>query len=72
MKKIQLLFLALCVATMLLGCGKKENTATSSGGVAPGKKLKLAFVSNNAANFWTIARAGCDAAARELGDVDVN
>ncbi|HEY5296646.1 MAG TPA: sugar-binding protein [Verrucomicrobiae bacterium] len=72
MKKIQLLFLALCVATMLPGCGKKENAATSSGGVAPGKKLKLAFVSNNAANFWTIARAGCDAAAQELGDVDVN
>jgi ribose transport system substrate-binding protein len=39
---------------------------------AAGKKLKLAFVSNNAATFWTIARTGCDAAAKELGNVDVD
>ena len=38
----------------------------------PDKKLKLAFVSNNAANFWSFARAGCNAAAKELGDVDVD
>ena len=38
----------------------------------PAKKLKLAFVSNNAADFWTIARAGCNDAAKELGDVDVD
>ena len=34
--------------------------------------MKLAFVSNNAANFWTIARAGCADAQKELGDVDVD
>ena len=39
---------------------------------APGKKLKLAFVTNNAATFWTIARAGCEEAAKELGNVDVD
>jgi ribose transport system substrate-binding protein len=39
---------------------------------ADGKKLKLAFVSNNASPFWTIARAGCDDAAKELGNVDVD
>jgi ribose transport system substrate-binding protein len=73
MKKIQLLILALCVAAFLPGCGKKEESVTPpSGGVAPQKKLKLAFVSNNAANFWTFARAGCDEAAKELGDVDVD
>ena len=43
-----------------------------SGGAAPAKKLKLAFVSNNAANFWTIARAGCADAPKELGDVEVD
>src|SRR5450432_2824396 len=39
---------------------------------AADKKLKLAFVSNNASPFWTIARAGCNDAAKELGNVDVD
>jgi ribose transport system substrate-binding protein len=71
MKKIQLLILALWVAAFSPGCKKEENQNAGSGGT-PQKKLKLAFVSNNAANFWTIARAGCDDAAKELGDVDVD
>ena len=32
---------------------------------------KLAFVTNNAADFWTIARKGCEQADRELANVDV-
>ena len=36
------------------------------------KKLKLAFGSNNSANSWTIARAGCAEAEKTLGDVTVN
>ena len=35
-------------------------------------KLKLAFVTNNAATFWTIARAGCEDAAKQLGNVQVD
>jgi ribose transport system substrate-binding protein len=73
MKNIRLLILTLCFAAFLPGCGKKEGGTTSApGGAAPQKKLKLAFVSNNAANFWTFARAGCAEAAKELGDVDVD
>jgi ribose transport system substrate-binding protein len=72
MKKIRLLFLVFCVAAIMPGCGKNENGSTSSGGAAPPKRWKLAFVSNNAANFWTIARTGCEDAAKELGDVDVD
>jgi ABC-type sugar transport system substrate-binding protein len=71
MKKIQSLVLALCIGAIVSGCGKKE-TADSSGSAAPAKKLKLAFVSNNSAPFWTIARSGCDDAAKELGDVEVD
>ncbi|HSU55174.1 MAG TPA: substrate-binding domain-containing protein, partial [Candidatus Dormibacteraeota bacterium] len=61
---------------LLSGCGKKEadTTAPASGpssGDSAGKKLKLAFVSNNAANFWTIARRGCEAAEKQLGNVEV-
>jgi ribose transport system substrate-binding protein len=33
------------------------------------KKLKLAFVTNNASDFWTIARAGCNKAVEELPNV---
>ena len=73
MKKIQYLLTAVCVASLVSGCGQKEENAPTSGGApAAAKKLKLAFVSNNAANFWSFARAGCNAAATELGDVDVD
>ncbi|HUK81184.1 MAG TPA: sugar-binding protein [Verrucomicrobiae bacterium] len=36
------------------------------------KKLRLAFVTNNASDFWTIARAGCDKAASELPNVTLD
>lgn len=46
-------------------------TVGDSSGQAP-KKIKLAFVTNNAATFWTIARAGCEDAAKELGTVQLD
>jgi ribose transport system substrate-binding protein len=36
------------------------------------QKLKLAFVTNNAATFWTIARAGCEEAAKTMGNVQLD
>ena len=72
MKKIPSLIAALCVAAIISGCGKSEAPTSGGGTPAVGKKLKLSFVSNNAANFWSFARAGCNAAANELGDVDVD
>jgi ribose transport system substrate-binding protein len=62
----------LCVALAMQGCGKKDETAANGTGTQAKKKLKLAFVSNNAATFWTIARSGCEQAQKELGDVDVD
>jgi ribose transport system substrate-binding protein len=58
-----------CAATLslaLLGCDKggagRESPAASASGAAEsaasGKPLKLAFVTNNASEFWRIARAG--------------
>src|ERR1044071_7720131 len=35
------------------------------------KRKKVAFVTNNAANFWKIAQRGCEKADQELDDVDV-
>ncbi|MGH8246284.1 MAG: sugar-binding protein [Gammaproteobacteria bacterium] len=37
----------------------------------PAKKVKVAFVTNNAADFWVIARKGCEKADRELAGVEV-
>lgn len=50
---------ALGVALFIAGCGQGE------------KKLKLAFVTNNASSFWTIARAGTVEALKELPNVEV-
>jgi len=43
------------VALAAAGCGKSE----------PGK-LKVAFITNNADEFWTYAERGCEKASREL------
>ena len=72
MKNIHVLTVSICVALLASGCGKKESAENPGSGAAPTKKLKLAFVSNNAANFWSFARAGCNATAAELGDVDLD
>src|ERR1051325_7735899 len=69
-KNLSLTLGALCVVLAIAGCGKGENGTPSSGGTK--KKLKLAFVSNNASSFWTIAHAGCDDAVKELGNVDLD
>ncbi len=55
----------LCVACATAACGQgtrgaSENTRT----------IKLAFVTNNAADFWTIARRGVEKADAELPDVE--
>jgi len=70
MKKIRSIML-LGFAALIAGCGKSSQTPPSGGGAAPAH-LKLAFVSNNTANFWSYARAGCEAAAKDLGNVDVD
>ena len=39
---------------------------------ADDKKVKLAFITNNSADFWTVCRAGCMKAAQENPNIDVN
>lgn len=48
-------------------------TQTNSGGEkkADAKNLKLAFVTNNASDFWTIAQKGVEKADKELDNVTV-
>ncbi len=77
MKFNQLKFslLALAVTLAISGCGKQDGGSASGSGDskhASGKKLKLAFVVNNASSFWTIAHAGVDDAVKQLGNVEVD
>jgi ribose transport system substrate-binding protein len=45
--------------------------ALSSTALAQSKSLDLAFLTNNASDFWTIARAGCDQAQKEVPNIKV-
>jgi len=68
MKKLHLLILALCTVALFQGCDNK-NSGTAND--TSQRKLRLAFVSNSADDFWSIVRLGCDSAVRQLGDVDL-
>ena len=52
-----------CLIFLLFGVGCKQNNA--------GKTKRLAFVTNNASDFWAIARKGTEKADAELADVTV-
>ena len=60
-----LLVLALMAMVWCQGCDNQ------SGGTAQ-KELHLVFVANSPDDFWSIVRLGCDKAAREAGNVDLN
>lgn len=62
--------LAMLIAVGLLcGCGPSTAPAPgdASSGAKPEAPVKVAFVTNNASDFWTIARAGTEKAIKELG-----
>ena len=54
-----------CLACLSAGCrsGTTDDARTSG-------TIKLAFVTNNAADFWTVARRGVEKADTELADVE--
>ncbi len=71
--------LAALVAIALAGCNGGSSTEKDAGGggatskAAPeGKHLKLAFVTNNSSDYWTIARKGVEKAEKELPNVEVD
>jgi ribose transport system substrate-binding protein len=58
------------LAAVVVGCTGNDATNTGpalSGGGASGTGPKIAFVSNNTAEFWQIAKAGAEAAAKDAG-----
>ena len=64
-RRLSLVVVVLCVASVAADCRARDEAG------APGAKaLKLAFVTNNSSDFWTIARRGVEKADAELADVD--
>ena len=61
---------ALICACLLLVASCQRDGGSSGGGDAS-KNLRLAFVTNNASDFWTIARKGTEKADSELNDAIV-
>lgn len=60
--------LTVLVAVALLGAAC--NRTTNVGG--PGKRHRVAFVTNNASDYWTIARKGTEKAQADNPNVDVD
>ena len=61
----------LLVAACASDGGPTGNSANGGNGAGAAKELRLAFVTNNASDFWTIARKGTEKADSEFGDLKV-
>jgi ribose transport system substrate-binding protein len=70
-RKIIILSLVALAAALIIACNKPAggNSATSPTGSA---KKRVAFVTNNASDYWTIARRGTEKADAELPDIEVD
>jgi ribose transport system substrate-binding protein len=58
----------ICACLLLIAACKGGGDSGTGGG---GKNLRLAFVTNNASDFWTIARKGTEKADAELNSMTV-
>src|SRR5215211_1278857 len=61
---------ALLCTLILAGCQPAVSPTNSTAG-GPGTPHKLAFVTNNASDFWIIARKGTEKAAKEIPGITV-
>src|SRR5438552_7200126 len=57
-------YFPLLTLLVLMACTQSQTPKTST-------RRRIAFVTNNAADFWTIARHGTEKAGAELDNVDV-
>jgi ribose transport system substrate-binding protein len=65
---LSLLFLS---AAAVAGPGKPQ-TVGPENTVHPGEKARIAFVTNNSSDWWTLAKSGVLRAKTELSDADIN
>jgi ribose transport system substrate-binding protein len=59
----------ICACLLLVASCQRDGGSSGSGDAS--KNLRLAFVTNNASDFWTIARKGTEKADSELNDATV-
>ena len=71
MKKNQIAILCLCsvFGFLLISCNKSTESSSNGSSKTESKTIKLAFVTNNASDYWTIARKGVEKADSELNNV---
>jgi ribose transport system substrate-binding protein len=65
------LALLLTICALAMSCQPRATSENSNGNASANNELKLAFVTNNASDYWTIARKGVEKADAELNDVSV-
>ena len=72
-KSIRLISACVCtlLVTLLFVSCQPAPSGTNTAGGGSGTKHKLAFVTNNPSEFWTIARKGTEKAAKEIPDIQV-
>ena len=64
-------FVCTLLLTFILASCQPNNSGTNSVAGGAGTKHKLAFVTNNASDFWIIARKGTEKAAKEIPNIEV-
>lgn len=69
MKRLHLYLLTLSIAAMLQGCDNKNDQTANT---PTEKRFRLAFVTNTKNDFWSIVHRGCENAALNLGNVDLD
>lgn len=62
---------AVLCALILSGCQPSPGPTNNTGGASSGGTHKLAFVPNNASDFWIIARKGVEKAEKEIPGIRV-
>ena len=73
-KSIRLISVFVCTLLLtfiLTSCQPGNSPTNSAGGTGAGTKHRLAFVTNNASDFWTIARKGTEKAAKDIPNLEV-
>jgi len=68
---MKIIFRSALICACLLVIASCQRGGGPSGGGEASKNLRLAFVTNNASDFWTIARKGTEKADTELADTTV-
>ncbi|MBN1517356.1 sugar-binding protein [Candidatus Sumerlaeota bacterium] len=69
MKQRMIHLTMVCILAAMVFSNGRQAMGQEEAAKEPAKKLTLAFVTNNAANFWTIAQRGCEKAEAELENV---